>query len=239
MNLSPRDPRMPGVEADARAEGAPGPDRTSASPPPPVSLLHAAGASPAPVTDGAAAVAPPRSPSQAGRPATSPASHAAAGPRVSPPDPYEDLLTGLVGPAVWRRILATESARSARHSRPVTVILVELAGLDAFARRWGPEAATTSVVAMARALRVGCRDADYLARIEIARFGIVLDQADEVEAINCVERLRDACASELRGGEDHLRVGFGWASPDITESLADASRRAAGRLRTELLDPDI
>jgi GGDEF domain-containing protein len=152
-------------------------------------------------------------------------------PHVSPPDAYEDLLTGLLGPAAWRRVVVTESARAVRHGVPVTVVLVELTGLERFTRRWGAETATTAVLAMSRALRANSRESDHLARVDVGRFGLLLDRTGEIEAINCVERLRDACVDEMRGAEEDLAVGFGWASPDVGEVLSDAVARA--QLRSE------
>jgi diguanylate cyclase (GGDEF)-like protein len=239
MNLFPRDARTPKADTGGRAEsggvplnvslpGVPAPltvvpdqPRPAGKPamhhgPPDESGAHAAGApaSGGPMTDGGI-----------GTPQSA---------RVSPPDPYEDLLTGLVGPAVWRRVLTTESARVVRYRRSVTILLVEIAGLDTFARRWGAETAANGVIAVSRALRAGSRAADYLARVEIGTFGLVLDQADEIAAINAVERLREAIQYELRGAEDDLKVGFGWASPTPGESLLDAAERASARLRLEL-----
>ena len=238
MSLSPREARAQANEPQARTDGqgrlsalpgsqsgapAPGAATTPAGPPTRVQPADTSGnivLQPSPLT----------------APAFMAGTQPGHGPRVSPPDPYEDLLTGLVGPAVWRRILTTESARAARHSRPVTVVLVELTGLDKFARRWGAETATTAVLAMSRALRASSRDSDYLARLDIGRFGLVLDQTDEIEAINCVERLRESCAHELRGAEEDLHVGFGWASPEPEETIADAVARASVRLTQDFAD---
>jgi diguanylate cyclase (GGDEF)-like protein len=242
MNLFPRDARTPKADTGGRAESGGGPQNVPLP------------AVPAPLT-----VVPdqPRPATPAihhGRPdeagAHAAGAHAAGAPgsggpmtdgggtppsaRVSPPDPYEDLLTGLVGPAVWRRVLTTESARVVRYRRSVTILLVEIAGLDTFARRWGAETAANGVIAVSRALRAGSRAADYLARLEIGTFGLVLDQADEIAAINAVERLREAIQYELRGAEDDLKIGFGWASPTPGESLLDTAERASARLRLEL-----
>ncbi len=222
MNLIPRDARSPGPGHGSKDD----PSDHGGICPLEAARQAAAGED--------RADAPVLRPSQISTPTLMGAARPAEGPCVSPPDPYEDLLTGFLGPAVWRHVLGTETARAVRHARPVTVILVELAGLEEFTRRWGAESANAAVLAAARALRSGSRRSDYLARIDVGRFGLVLDQTDEISAINCVERLRDACLAELRGTEDDLRLGFGWASPEPDEALAAATSRAAERLADEL-----
>lgn len=152
------------------------------------------------------------------------------------PEGWADAASGLPGPVFWRTILAAESARSARYRRPATVVLAELVGLDRLAERWGDDVARQAVVTVARVLRAGGRTSDYVARLDAARFGMILTETDEVAAINYVERARERCERELRAAAEGVRVAFGWASPSGSSTLMAAADQAETRLRAERAD---
>ena len=56
---------------------------------------------------------------------------------IAPPDGWTDILTGTDGPRMWDRVVLSESARTRRYKRPVTVAIAEVVGLDALAGQWG------------------------------------------------------------------------------------------------------
>ena len=66
-----------------------------------------------------------------------------------------------------------------------------------------------------------------------ARFGVLLPETGEVEAINYVERVREACDLWLESGAVALHLSMGWASPGPESSLADAVARAQERMFAE------
>jgi diguanylate cyclase (GGDEF)-like protein len=154
---------------------------------------------------------------------------------LPPPAGWSDLATGVDGPRYWDRLLLSEQARVQRYKRPATVVLVEVTGLGPLAQQWGPEAAERTLVAAARTLAREIRTSDHIARIEPARFGILLTETSEIAAINFVERARAACERGLHLASDTVGIGFGWASPpkgsDLTDSVVLAQHRLDAELR--------
>ena len=73
----------------------------------------------------------------------------------------------------------------------------------------------------AQCIRRASRTSDYCMRIGMSRFGVVLTETDEIEAINFVERVRESGPRAMPKGTYGLQFNFGWASPKQGES-ADA-----------------
>lgn len=152
-----------------------------------------------------------------------------------PPVPtgWSDPLTGTDGPRLWDRIISSEAARARRYQRPATVVLVDIKGLDDFARAWGSDVAERLFIQLARTLSVESRSSDHIARIDRTRFAILLTETDEIAAINFVERVRAACESQIRS-HDLVRLGIGWAGPSGSTDLRAAIDIATARLAEEL-----
>lgn len=111
----------------------------------------------------------------------------------------------------WRTWLAEESARTARFHRPTTIVVVELSGLDRLAERVGSAAANRLLPPVVDTIQRHARAADRLARLGPTRFGVLLIETDEVQAINYVERIRSGCDLWLAAGAVALRLSIGWA----------------------------
>ena len=155
---------------------------------------------------------------------------------ITPPDGWTDVLTGADGPRLWDRIILSEEARVARYHRPVTVAFAEIAGLDRLAGQWGWDVAGRALASCARRLGREIRSSDHIARLEQARFGILLTETAEIAAINFVERARASCERELAPFGADVRIGFGWASPPDGGDLSDAISKAQTRLAAELAE---
>lgn len=149
-------------------------------------------------------------------------------------DAWTDDLTGADGPRFWARLIAREAARVRRYRRPATVAFVELGGLDRLARQWGNDVAEQALRMCGKALAKEARTSDYLARVETARFAILLTETAEIAAINFVERARVACERSLGATGGEVKIGFGWASPTKDGDLANAVEQARTRLTAEL-----
>ena len=121
-----------------------------------------------------------------------------------------------------------------RYRRPATIALVEVVGLEAFARLWGADVAEPLFVDLARTLAVEVRSSDHIARIDRVRFGILLTETDEIAAINFVERARVSCERRAARAAGAVRVAMGWASPNATNDLHKALEIAEQRLAEEL-----
>jgi diguanylate cyclase (GGDEF)-like protein len=152
------------------------------------------------------------------------------------PSGWTDPLTGTDGPRLWDRVISTEVARVSRYHRPATVVLVDVAGLDDFARAWGTDVAERLFIQLARTMSVESRSSDHIARIDRTRFAILLTETDEIAAINFVERVRAACEAVLRA-PDLVRIGIGWASPAGSTDLRAAIDVAEARVADELETP--
>jgi diguanylate cyclase (GGDEF)-like protein len=156
---------------------------------------------------------------------------------LTTPSGWNDPLTGMDGPHLWDRVISTETARVKRYRRPATVVLVDVAGLAAFADAWGADVAERIFIRVARTLATEVRASDHIARIDRSRFGILLTETDEIAAINFVERARAACEREVQAS-DRLRVGIGWAMPTESTDLRGAIDTAAERVAADLYRRD-
>ena len=155
-----------------------------------------------------------------------------------------DPLTGLLTLNEWNRLVADEDARVSRYRHTATVVIIELDGIERLVASLGRGAGDRILPALADALSRNARAADHLARIGPARFGVLLPETGEVEAINFVERVRQACDLWLESGAIALHLSMGWASPGPESSLADSIDRARERMfaeqrRTQRLAKDI
>jgi len=155
-----------------------------------------------------------------------------------------DPLTGLLTLNEWNRLVADEDARVSRYRHTATVVIIELDGLERLVASLGRGAGDRVLPALADALSRNARAADHLARLGPSRFGALLPETGEVEAINFVERVRQACDLWLESGAIALHLSMGWASPGPESTLAEAIDRARERMfaeqrRTERLANDI
>ncbi len=161
-----------------------------------------------------------------------------ATPHLLPPVPsgWSDPLTGTDGPRLWDRFVSSEVARVSRYRRPVTVALIEITGMDVYARKWGIDVAERLFVQLARTMSVEVRSSDHIARIDRTRFAVLLTETDEIASINIVERVRAACEYQL-GASDLVRIAIGWAGSATTTDLRAAIDVAGERLQEELEFP--
>lgn len=153
---------------------------------------------------------------------------------VPQPDGWDDPLTGMGGPELWYRVLVTEVARATKYRRPLTVVVVELDGLEALWDERGGDVGRHVLHEIAERLRRASRASDYCMRIATTRFGVVLTETDKIMAINYVERVRELVPSSMPDGDEGVRLSFGWASPIAQESADALVRRAERRMIREL-----
>lgn len=155
--------------------------------------------------------------------------------RIPDPEGWDDFITGLEGPDFWKRLLVSEVARSAKYQRALSVVIVELDGLQELCDQRGEAAGRHALREAAQCLRRATRTSDYCTRIGEGRFGVILTETDEIAAINFVERVREAAPRALPRRGEGLRFSFGWASPKVGEAPGSLVRRAERRLVAELI----
>jgi diguanylate cyclase (GGDEF)-like protein len=156
---------------------------------------------------------------------------------IPEPTGWEDPITGLEGPVFWQRVLVAEVARATKYGRDLAVVVLAIDGLDRpdiLARAEGRATDRHVLRQVAQCLRREARASDYCTRIGSSRFGVVLTETDEIEAINFVERVREALPALLGERGAGLRFAFGWASPKRREAPDSLVRRAERRLIGEL-----
>lgn len=155
-----------------------------------------------------------------------------------PADGSRPVLLGLKAPrggpeVAWDEELRREHARATRYRRPATVVLVEVLGLERLARQLGQDVADRVVVAVGSTLRAEARVADQVAALSPTRFGTLLPETDEIQAINFVERVRQDCDRWLESGIGQLRVAIGWAQIGPSQAADRALAVAEERLLAE------
>ena len=138
-----------------------------------------------------------------------------------------------VGRLEWEHRVREEESRLARYRRPVTVVLVELEGMERLLDRFGLEAAERIALPVGKTLARQARSSDQVARIASSRFAILLPETDEIQAINYVERIRTECDRWLAAGAVSMRLAIGWASPAPGGDLHTATNIAEDRLNAD------
>jgi diguanylate cyclase (GGDEF)-like protein len=154
------------------------------------------------------------------------------GPRAPVQAPI-DAETGFDLPAAWSRWLDEEDVRIRRYRRPATVVLVEIEGLERIIERLGDGAAARLVPPVARTLSRHSRDTDRFARLAVGRFGVLMLETDDIQAINYVERVRTACDLWLKAGAINSRLAIGWAEANTSRSMEAAVQQAEDRLNSD------
>jgi diguanylate cyclase (GGDEF)-like protein len=151
-----------------------------------------------------------------------------------PPRRPQPTASMLVDEAVdWERRIRDESTRLSRYRRPITVVLVELDGFERLVSRLGADAADRLIPAIAETLARNGRAVDQVARLGPSRFGILMPETDEIQAINFAERIRSQCDRWLAAGAVSTRVAIGWACPTPSSDLSAAIRIADERLQAD------
>ena len=131
----------------------------------------------------------------------------------------------------WERRVREESTRLTRYRRPVTVLLVELDGFERLIGRLGADAAERLIPAITETLVRSGRATDHVSRLSANRFGVLMPETDEIQAINYAERIRTQCDRWLAAGSISTRIALGWACPTPGSDLPAAIRIAEERLK--------
>jgi diguanylate cyclase (GGDEF)-like protein len=142
--------------------------------------------------------------------------------------------TGLENRWAWDRLVREENLRKRRYSRPLSVVVAELYGIERLAERVGQEPADRLILAVGEALRRYSRSSDRIARVDTARFHILLPETDEAAVMHFIERVRTACDLWLEAGAVALHLAMGWASSAADEPIEAAMITARERLITDL-----
>jgi diguanylate cyclase (GGDEF)-like protein len=130
-----------------------------------------------------------------------------------------DGLTGLLNGRGFFEAAAVELARSARYRHPLTVAYVDLDDFKEVNDRFGHGRGDAVLVAVARALRRGCRSTDLVGRLGGDEFVVLFPEtgreAAEAALLKVRSRLQEA------GGYDGSRVTTSIGSVSFAKAPAD------------------
>jgi diguanylate cyclase (GGDEF)-like protein len=103
-----------------------------------------------------------------------------------------DALTGLVTRRVWDEELPRELARARRGDSPVSVAILDIDHMSAFNMLRGEREGDRLIKETAARWRGELREVDLLARLEGTEFGVVLPGCGLGEAVEVLDRVREA-----------------------------------------------
>jgi len=101
-----------------------------------------------------------------------------------------DWSTGLHSRNFFNSFLNLEVRRSARHNYPISLILADIDGFQAFNDRYGFPAGDALLRELSLILRKGVRDIDLCARLGGDEFGIILPYCDRAGAFMVAQRIK-------------------------------------------------
>jgi len=106
-----------------------------------------------------------------------------------------DRLTGLLNQRAFGARADEEFSRSLRFGRPMTLAIVTVEGAAALREKYGRRTLNRALVHIVEALRGQSRTYDLLARLDEARFAILLPETTRAEAANVTDRIGTALAA--------------------------------------------
>jgi len=151
-----------------------------------------------------------------------------------------DSLTGLLNRRAFEDRLTTETRRSARSQRPVSLVLIDIDHFKSVNDTHGHAAGDAALVRVADALRNGRRSSDTVARVGGEEFALLLPDTPAADARALVDRLNAALAETAPKLTVSAGVADTSATPlaplDLLRLADEALYRAknAGRARAEI-----
>jgi diguanylate cyclase (GGDEF)-like protein len=134
-----------------------------------------------------------------------------------------DSLTGLLNRRYFQERLAEEVDRSTRHSKPLSLMMIDADHFKQYNDNNGHPAGDKALVMIARCLRDGVRAIDVVSRFGGEEFAVILPETRKDEALEIGERLRQGVESVYFPGEESLPGGCLTVSIGVA-SFADDAR---------------
>ncbi len=166
--------------------------------------------------------------------AVAPAAPDPAEVRPPPVTGVRDVLPGLDDEATWDRRVADENARLVRYRRPVTIVRLELDGLDRLVGLLGEEAGDRLLRATADTLRRLARDTDHVAYLGAGGSASSCRRRrrrrPSCMSIASIERARCGSSPARRGPAGHRLGGDLWTDRSCCRGTTRVRARASGPL---------
>jgi two-component system, cell cycle response regulator len=138
-----------------------------------------------------------------------------------------DPLTGLANRRCFEVRLHELSSSAARHSFPLSVLLIDVDRLKQINDHLGHRGGDSALRAVARTLAAACRSTDVVARLGGDEFAVLAPFTDTRRALEIAERIRRDLPADVRAGAD--------ARP-LTVSIGIADRRGLVIEPAELIE---
>ncbi len=155
-----------------------------------------------------------------------------------PTQPPTDPLTGLFGRSHFDATLGAHVDRCLRHQSWLSLVLLDVDGLEALNEQWGRPAGDLALCRVARAVRLSVRSADIAYRLGEDEFGVILPDAGSAAArlvagriVTLLRVLRSNPAEPGFLGDVSASLGVAELSPAIRrtcEQLRVAAEQALG-----------
>jgi diguanylate cyclase (GGDEF)-like protein len=146
---------------------------------------------------------------------------------------YRDPLTDLRARRGMEEALLDEHARSRRHGRPFSIVMLDVDGFKGVNDEHGHAVGDDLLRELAGILRAGVRTYDLVARYGGDEFTVVMPEAPSDSALTVAERLRRRVEEELRtpgGAPVTVSVGVATWSGDPEDAASAVVRRADAAL---------
>jgi diguanylate cyclase (GGDEF)-like protein len=141
----------------------------------------------------------------------------------------QEVMDGLTGVANHRRLLEILDYEMQRHrylDKWLSLLLIDVEGLDRINRSYGRQYGNHILAKLAGLLQETVRPIDSVARCGMDEFAVVLPETDDEEASELAERVRERMLSVgFAGGAVGLTVGVTQVKPDEVLSAESFLRR--------------
>lgn len=156
-----------------------------------------------------------------------------------------DQLTGLYNRRSGEQRLAEEISRAMRHSRPLTVLMIDLDGLKQINDRMGHAAGDLMLKNFSERLQRAIRGSDLAVRLGGDEFMVVLPECRAEEVRHVLSRVH-GLEFEYEGNKIACRFSRGWTDYRSGETSTELLKRAddalyankrAGKQKREFMNP--
>ncbi|MGE3141533.1 MAG: diguanylate cyclase, partial [Thermoleophilia bacterium] len=141
-----------------------------------------------------------------------------------------DPLTGLANHRGFQERLAQEVTRARRHSRSLSLALVDIDRFRRVNEQHGHETGDRVLQAIARELQAAARDTDLVARVGGEEIAWLMPETEAMEAWQAVDRAREAVARMALDHVGRVTVSAGVCDLDQSGSAGELLRLAEGAL---------